>query len=83
MATRKMSPMEPETVALSYGGRQAKLPVIHGTEDEVGLDISKLRSELGWTQERRDREVQDIAEQMPWAYSGAAAAVDPGTISHS
>jgi citrate synthase len=32
---------------LRYGDKEVELPVIEGTEGEVGVDISRLRSELG------------------------------------
>ena len=32
---------------LRYGDRELKLPVVAGTEDEAGLDISHLSAETG------------------------------------
>jgi citrate synthase len=37
---------EPPAV-LSFEGQETKLPVVRGTEDELGVDISKLRSQTG------------------------------------
>jgi citrate synthase len=36
-----------EKVTISYAGKTIELPVITGTEGEVGLDIAKLRGALG------------------------------------
>jgi citrate synthase len=36
-----------ETVTFSYGGKTVELPVIKGTEGEIGVDIAKLRQALG------------------------------------
>src|SRR5438477_3871236 len=33
--------------SLSWDGQQIDLPVVRGTEDEVGIDISKLRAQTG------------------------------------
>jgi citrate synthase len=47
MATIKVPPAATsEDVAVSYGGKTTQLPVVIGSEAEVGLDISKLRSDL-------------------------------------
>lgn len=32
---------------LTVDDRSIELPIIHGTEDDIGIDISKLRSEIG------------------------------------
>ena len=37
---------EPPAV-LHYDGKDVELPVVRGTEDEIGLDISKLRAKTG------------------------------------
>jgi citrate synthase len=37
---------EPPAV-LQYAGREVELPVIRGSEDELGMDISKLRGQTG------------------------------------
>ena len=37
---------EPPAV-LRYEGNDVELPIVRGTEDEVGLDISKLRAKTG------------------------------------
>jgi len=36
-----------ETATIRVGGREAKCPVVVGTEGEVGIDIGKLRAETG------------------------------------
>jgi citrate synthase len=36
-----------ETAILTYEGQDTKLPVVRGTEDEPGVDISKLRAQTG------------------------------------
>src|SRR5260221_2433952 len=36
-----------ESVFLHYGDKDLELPTLRGTEGEVGVDISKLRSETG------------------------------------
>jgi citrate synthase len=36
-----------ETVTLTYRGKQYELPLIQGSEDEVGIDITRLREETG------------------------------------
>jgi citrate synthase len=35
------------TATLSFGGKSVSLPVVKGTEDELGIDIQKLRSSTG------------------------------------
>ncbi|MEM7308524.1 MAG: citrate synthase [Planctomycetota bacterium] len=37
----------PETVQLTYGDRTLELPVVEGSEGELGIDISRLRAETG------------------------------------
>ena len=37
----------PESAKLTYAGKEYTLPVLTGTEDERGIDVSKLRSESG------------------------------------
>ena len=32
---------------LEFDGKKISLPIIEGTENELGIDISKLRSETG------------------------------------
>ncbi|MBK8975364.1 MAG: citrate synthase [Planctomycetes bacterium] len=40
---------KPEEFAeLKFDGKTIKLPVVRGTENEIGLDISKLRPQSGW-----------------------------------
>jgi citrate synthase len=34
-------------VYLRYGEKEAELPIVRGTEDELGIDISKLRAQTG------------------------------------
>lgn len=36
-----------ETAKLVYNGQELELPVVHGTEDEHGLDIQQLRARTG------------------------------------
>lgn len=36
-----------ETAKITLDGKEVELPLIRGTEDEVGIDISKLRSQTG------------------------------------
>ncbi|HEX6138898.1 MAG TPA: citrate synthase [Candidatus Limnocylindria bacterium] len=36
-----------ETARLTYGDRSAELPVLRGTEDELAVDISRLRADTG------------------------------------
>lgn len=36
------------TATLHYDGRSIELPVVIGTENEVGIDISQLRAKTGW-----------------------------------
>lgn len=40
-------PDTPETAILDYNGKRLELPVVKGSENEHGLDISKLRKETG------------------------------------
>ena len=37
-----------ESATLRYGDREIELPVVVGSEEEVGVDISSLRSNSGW-----------------------------------
>ena len=37
----------PETVQLTYGEHQIELPLVEGSEGELGIDISRLRAETG------------------------------------
>jgi citrate synthase len=39
--------MADESVHLRYGEKEVDLPVVRGTEDELGIDISKLRDQTG------------------------------------
>ena len=39
--------MSEQTAILSFDGAETKLPVVRGTEGELGVDISKLRAETG------------------------------------
>src|SRR5437868_13443220 len=36
-----------DSVFLRYGEKEIELPTVRGTEDEVGVDISKLRAQTG------------------------------------
>jgi citrate synthase len=36
-----------ETATLDYAGRKLELPVVHGTDGDIGLDIGHLRAETG------------------------------------
>ena len=36
-----------KTIEIKYEGKSFELPVIEGTENELAIDISKLRSETG------------------------------------
>ena len=36
-----------EFAELTFRGRTIRLPVVEGTEGDIGLDVSSLRSELG------------------------------------
>ena len=37
----------PKKIELHYNGKQYDLPIVKGTEDEIAVDISKLRQEAG------------------------------------
>ena len=37
----------PKKIELHYNGKQYDLPIVKGTEDEIAVDISKLREEAG------------------------------------
>jgi len=39
--------MSEQPAALRHGDREIELPVVRGTEDELGVDISKLRAQTG------------------------------------
>ena len=39
--------MSDEPAVLRHGATEVKLPVVRGTEDELGVDIAKLRAETG------------------------------------
>ena len=39
--------MAEPSAKLIYDGKEIELPVVRGTEDELGIDISKLRAETG------------------------------------
>lgn len=39
--------MDEKTAQLSYAGKTYDLPVVKGSEDEIGVDISKLRAQSG------------------------------------
>jgi citrate synthase len=41
------APPRTEVASLTYGDRSVELPLVHGTEDEVAADISKLRGDTG------------------------------------
>jgi citrate synthase len=41
------APPRTDVASLTYRDRSVELPVIHGTEDELAADISKLRAETG------------------------------------
>ena len=41
------APPRTDVASLTYGDHTLDLPVIRGTEGELGADISKLRSETG------------------------------------
>ena len=51
MSVGSLKPMGTDTrkgtAALSWNGKTVELPVLHGTEDEVAIDIEKLRSQTG------------------------------------
>jgi citrate synthase len=36
-----------ETAKINIQGKEAELPIVVGSENEIGLDISKLRAETG------------------------------------
>ncbi len=37
-----------DTASLSYKGKSIDLPVVVGTENEIGIDIQRLRAQTGW-----------------------------------
>ena len=41
------APPRTDVASLNHGDRSVDLPLVHGTEDEVAADISKLRGETG------------------------------------
>ncbi len=41
------APPRTDVASLTYGDRSVELPLVHGTEDEVAADISKLRGDTG------------------------------------
>ena len=41
------APPRTDVASFTYRDRTVELPVIHGTEDEMAADISKLRAETG------------------------------------
>ncbi len=41
------APPRTDVASLTYGERSVELPLVHGTEDEVAADISKLRGDTG------------------------------------
>ena len=41
------APPRTDVSSLTYGDRSVDLPLVHGTEDEVAADISKLRGDTG------------------------------------
>ncbi|HET6745088.1 MAG TPA: citrate synthase [Candidatus Limnocylindria bacterium] len=41
------APPRTDVASLTYGDRSVDLPLVHGTEDEVAADISKLRGDTG------------------------------------
>src|SRR5215208_1843463 len=41
------APPRTDVASLTYGDRSVQLPVIRGSEDEIGADISSLRAETG------------------------------------
>lgn len=47
MAAQKPPPVQAEALDLSVAGHTTHLPVVRGSEDEVGLDISHLRADTG------------------------------------
>ena len=47
MTTQTISAGVGETMEVEYGGRKTRLPIIRGSEGELAIDISKLRSTLG------------------------------------
>ncbi len=46
MATTKMPPVKTEELTLSLGEHTTHLPIVRGSEGEIGLDISKMRADL-------------------------------------
>ncbi len=40
--------MSDKKATLTYDGKEIELPVVVGTENEVGIDISNLRNQTGW-----------------------------------
>src|SRR6185295_11014285 len=47
MATQTMGDKQSSTLDIQYQDKHLSLPLVHGTEDEVGVDIQKLRSGTG------------------------------------
>src|SRR5262245_10939370 len=47
MATQTMGEKQSSTLDIQYQDRQVSLPLVRGSEDEVGVDIQKLRSSTG------------------------------------
>jgi citrate synthase len=46
-ALQQRSVAMPQSATLSYEGKQWELPVVIGSEDEIGVDISNLRAQSG------------------------------------
>ena len=44
---------------LEINGKNLKIPLIEGSENEIALDISKLRSETDISQQIRDLKIPD------------------------
>ena len=46
MATAKMPPAKTDEVVLSLGEHTTHLPIVRGSEGEIGLDIARMRADL-------------------------------------
>jgi citrate synthase len=47
MTVARKMPMTKDSAEITYGGRTLELPVLEGSEGELGLDINKLRQDTG------------------------------------
>ena len=92
LATEPATPAKPATAKLILDGKEYEFPVVVGSEDEVGVDITQLRAKSGAitldqgygnTGAARARSLSSTARKESCATAAIPSSSSPGARSSS